>query len=110
MLCPLALPGLWIILLPRKARPLPVLIYVRHEIDPQVCVDLPRLLLTFTLCLRDRQDVLEDQVVHIHPDWAAPVVLICAVQRVLETETADAVLTPKFFGVGDEVEDGFEMF
>lgn len=113
MLRSLALPALGVILLPREAGPLPLAKHVLHQIRAELaihpgCLRAMRIPASTAVTGGDIVQRLDDQIIHVHPDGGAPVVLAGGVVGIAPAQAADAVVAPQFVRVGDEVEHGLQ--
>lgn len=134
MLRPLSSTRVRIILLPCETSLLPALVHRLHEIGPEFDVYTFGLLLMRSstdghilfkyvskraiaigatlLSWSDRTHIyfLDDQIIHVHPYWTPPVILVRVVEFIPLTQRTDAVLTPQFLRIGDEIEHRAHFF
>jgi hypothetical protein len=112
VLSSLAFTSLRVVLLPRKTGPLPLSVDILYEITSKSDINLSSLRLVWPRSLSNflklinflakedtieeaaYQQVLDNQVIHVDPNWASPIILLCGVIFVLLAQTPDAIITP----------------
>jgi hypothetical protein len=52
----------------------------------------------------------EDEVVHLHPDWASPIILALGVMWIGDAQRPDSKRGPEFLRVAEDVEDASEVW